>query len=725
MSDKSAQFAHMQHFHAWLAGLSPAELGEILSRREDVLWPLPREIETVAYRLTLPWSISQAVSDLKAPAFAVLEILAAGGGDIEPWSSPETVTAMASRTDEQGLGSVVKAGFAELMASGLAFPADGGYRLAPSVVNNLPEWFTVFPDQDSRTREELEEALSEFGDKEYGVVRTLQRSRGIGVSNHVGSDGDPRSPIQKLLRAGLLIYLRDNTVRLLNNLLPFPRLSIPLHAPAVPKADPAISSSCAASGLEFVRITRVFLEKLEHSPVAMLRSSTLGVRPQAALEKQLQVDTFTLGLVLGVCEAARLTRRGFLDPSPGDEFSEYLTLTVAGREWMALPLAEQWAALLQAWWDHFSWRSQLVGERDEEDKPLKFFDPATTSDSLVVLRKAVIAALGGSREDVLERLKHAHPMWAAKPDIYDLDYVLREAELIGATVGTNPSEITEALLAGAELQPITEQHSPPLAEYILAQADMTILVPGPLPYEYNERLRRFCDVESPGIAAVYRINEASVRRGLDSGMSADDILATLREKNTGELPQAVDFLIRDVGSTHGALRVGSVQSYLRINDPATLDLVLESAVAKEAYLERIAPTVAVSSLPMGAVIAELREAGFHPAGESPSGITLDIGTRKYLLPSFPEEEDDEAPDYVHVAEQILSPPGEAPRLNAFEARKRLLANVDKRVAVTWHSLKGEQRSEGVVLRVGENDVTLNVGGFFTTIPFSRISEIER
>ena len=54
-------------------------------------------------------------------------------------------------------------------------------------------------------------------------------------------------------------------------------------------------------------------------------------------------------------------------------------------------------------------------------------------------------------------------------------------------------------------------------DHFLLQADLTVVVPGPLERDLAEQLAAVATVESAGAAMVYRISEPSIRRALDTG----------------------------------------------------------------------------------------------------------------------------------------------------------------------------------------------------------------
>src|SRR6202012_1590960 len=58
-------------------------------------------------------------------------------------------------------------------------------------------------------------------------------------------------------------------------------------------------------------------------------------------------------------------------------------------------------------------------------------------------------------------------------------------------------------------------------DHFLVQADLTVVVPGPLRRDLAEELATVATVESAGAAMVYRVSEQSIRHALDIGKTRD------------------------------------------------------------------------------------------------------------------------------------------------------------------------------------------------------------
>ena len=80
------------------------------------------------------------------------------------------------------------------------------------------------------------------------------------------------------------------------------------------------------------------------------------------------------------------------------------------------------------------------------------------------------------------------------------------------------------------------------------------------------------DAESTGAASVYRFSTDSIRRALDSGRTAGELLGELSRRGT--VPQALAYLIEDVARRHAVLRIGSAATFLRCDDPVVLAGIL-------------------------------------------------------------------------------------------------------------------------------------------------------
>jgi hypothetical protein len=170
-------------------------------------------------------------------------------------------------------------------------------------------------------------------------------------------------------------------------------------------------------------------------------------------------------------------------------------------------------------------------------------------------------------------------------------------------------------------------------DHVLVQADLTVVAPGPLEPALAADMAQVADVESAGSATVYRVTEASVRRALDAGRTAEELHDLFRTRSRTPVPQGLTYMIDDVARRHGRLRGGAAASFVRCDDPVLLAEVAAHPAAARLELRKIAPTVLVSPVGLGDVLEELRGAGFAPAAEDAHGQVLDLRPTGLRLPA--------------------------------------------------------------------------------------------
>lgn len=585
MTSSSPAALATAHFRSWLDKRSDDELATILRNRPDTTVPLPPGIAPLATRLLLRSSIARALSQTCTAAdLAALEGIVKLGGDLEPVAA------------ERPEG---------LLERALAFEIDGMYMVPPEVVAAYPTGFSVLDQRpvDPQTLEELPK-------EQRRILETL-KDTGVGTTRDAALDADPQRPVPQLIAAGLIDRVDSTTVRLpratrlaLQGRTPAPIPVEPSDRRGTPAPDQTADEAGAAAGIEAVRLMERLVDILGRKPVELLKDKTVGVRPLAQLGTLLDTPHAARLIALGV--AARLLGRG--EPKGGPE-GNFLAPTQATDEWLAAPLAARWELLLDAW-EHSTWAAWESG---------RALDSETQHDALPRTRTAIIDVFRNchaplDREEFWEELRFSRPIFATLVARETVEQLLDEAEWLGVIAR---GQLTQT-------RPVPEP-----VEHFIVQADHTILVPGPLAAEPRTTMELIADLESPGLASVFRVTAASIRRGMDAGLTAAEMRAFLSERGIGELPQTVGFLIDDVARSHGTLRGGPAMSYIRSEDPA----LLAQAAGAVPHLRVLAPTVAISSRPLAEVLAALRDAGFAPAAEDSDGATITARPEPLLLPT--------------------------------------------------------------------------------------------
>ncbi|MEJ5927656.1 helicase-associated domain-containing protein [Corynebacterium sp. H128] len=636
-------------FREWLASLSDEQLSELLSLRPDTVLPLPPGISSLAARLQLRASISRALRSLNTIDLLALEAAASIGGEFTPVTAPEVVSLIEDRTQQHGDSCPPAAEIAEsldrLRSFGLIFGAEH-FLVLQEAMSALPTGWQLLPDA-AATPADLAEQLSSLSARSKKILVTLAQSGGTGVTKDAAVDADPTRPIPQLIAKGLLHRVDEGTVQLpqaVHNQLSG-RLRPPLSVPSVRSQGQVLQDeadqSGTSAGLEVCRTLRLLLQELGAAPVSTLKGGAIGVRMTSRLAKALSISEVEVARLMCLGVSAGLISRGVPEPLPDDDDGgDYYAPTPLADQWLGSSLAEQLHGLLAGWRDSV-WAPWQLGTSQNGAK-VHLLASHMRETHLPEWRELLIDSLGqlplgGSVPGIRELLSFHHPLAAAAIPEHTVQELLDEAVWIGAVSG---GVLTSAIRLGTLTVP-------PPVEQLIVQADMTMLAPGPLTPKVQQFVDVLAELESSGLASVYRITESSVRRALDSGLSASEIMHQLTELSLTPLPQSIGYLVDDVARKHGSLRGGPAMSYLRCDDPALIIQAVE-AVGDLLALRAIAPTVAIAQAPLITVIKALRAKGFQPTAEDALGASLNLAPVPARVPQPPEAQPKASLDHSRI-----------------------------------------------------------------------------
>lgn len=196
-----------------------------------------------------------------------------------------------------------------------------------------------------------------------------------------------------------------------------------------------------------------------------------------------------------------------------------------------------------------------------------------------------------------------------------------EAARVGATGGGAVGAVGRALLDGAgdAVRVVLEAAVGAAVRSVTLQADLTAVVAGTPDARLAALLDGVADRESSGVASVWRFGPDSVRRALDGGQDAEDLIGRLDEAATTGLPQPLGYLIRDVARRHGRVRAREAVCCLRSDDEIMVAEVAADRRLRALGLRRVAPTVLVGERSLAETLLALRAAGYAPVAESADG----------------------------------------------------------------------------------------------------------
>lgn len=631
---------------SWLADLPDERLIRLLELRPDLAQPPPGSIAALAARAQARQSIMAATDELDFLRLAVIDALLVLHADAEPVPVAKLLALIGERAPE----AEVVAALDDLRERALVW-GDTEVRVAAEAGNGLP-WYPgqVTLEDETRTGEQITELIDGLDDAELIVLEKLLEGSPMGRTRDAAPGAPADRPVPRLLAKGLLRRIDAETVILPRQVGHLLRGEDP--GPAQLRApDPVVSTTtqadvdAAAAGavMDLLRELDVLLETLAAAPVSELRSGGLGVREVKRLAKVTGIDDARLGLILEVAAAAGLIASGMPTPLPEDGEGPYWAPTVAADRFAEASTAERWH-LLASTWLQLPTRPGLIGTRGPDAKPYGALSDSVYSTAAPLDRRLLLGMLaelppgaGVDETSASAALVWRRPRWAKRLQPGQVADLLDEAHFLGLVGRGAISTPGRALLDqeaddDAAVAAMTRALPEPI-EHFLVQADLTVVVPGPLERRLAEELGTVATVESAGAAMVYRVSEQSIRHALDIGKTADSLHALFATHSKTPVPQGLTYLIDDVARRHGQLRVGMATSFVRCEGPALLAQAVATPGAQQLQLRTLAPTVAVSQAPISEVLAVLRGAGFAPAAEDSSGTIVDIRARGARVPT--------------------------------------------------------------------------------------------
>ncbi|MFN8033565.1 MAG: helicase-associated domain-containing protein [Mycobacterium sp.] len=629
---------------AWLAELSDERLIRLLELRPDLAQPAPGSIAALAARAAARQSVKAATDELDFLHLAVLDALLV----LHAEATAVPVAKLAALIGERAGADAVLTALDDLRDRALVW-GESAVRVPAESAAGLP-WYPgqVILEDASRPAGEIAAAIDALDEAQSELLNRLLTGSPVGRTRDAAPGAPPDRPVPRLLAAGLLRQIDQDTVILPRQVGQVLRGEEPGPTQLV-SPDPVVSTttsadadaSAAGAVLELIREIEVILETLSAAPVPELRSGGLGVREAKRLSKITGIDEQRLGLVLEVCAAAGLIASGVPDPEPPDTSGLYWAPTVAADRFAETPTAARWRLLASTWLD-LPARPGLIGSRGPDGKPYAALSDSLYSTAAPLDRRLLLDLLdelppgsGVDARTAAQALIWRRPRWAARLQPGPVGHLLSEAHAVGLVGRGALSTPARTLLDGgadAAIEAMAKILPPPI-DHFLVQADLTIVVPGPLQRDLAEQLAAVATVESAGAAMVYRVSEQSIRHALDTGRTADGLHNFFEKHSKTPVPQGLTYLINDIARRHGQLRVGMASSFVRCEDPALLASAVAAPALVHLEVRLLAPTVAVSQAPIGEVLAALRVAGFAPAAEDSSGAIVDLRPRGARVPA--------------------------------------------------------------------------------------------
>jgi hypothetical protein len=616
-----------------LRNFSDDQLTEMLSARPDLLHPVPADMTSLATRATTSPSVSAALDQLNHVQLAVCEALA-GLGDpcsiTELHSGLEKVPGYESSEINSAIEYLRKIALVwgdldDLHLVRVARESFGAYPcgLAGSYADSRRQ-VREYASKKTLAKKTLSEGSSEV----QAIMQQLLWTTPAGSMKSANRPVDiakAKSPLEWLLARELIVPTNESTVVVprevslaLRNGQLLKEINTKAELPILSTVDvKRVDESGAHLALDFVRLVETLLESWSLNPPAQLRGGGLAIRDFNSAVELLKSSEHVTALVIEVAHAAGLVNADL----------EYGWLpTIAYDRWLGIDDASRWALLATTWKEMSKAPHVVGGEGSDRINPLT---PSVERGFIQPLRNSILGIYlempSGSVTSpglLTQYLDWHRPRRASRVRANAVAELLVEAELIGVTGMGALTSFGKSLANGADPAKALAVCLPQPVDHIIVQADLTALAPGRLPAVARRSMAVMADVESTGVATTYRFTEASIRRALDQGQSAHDILEFLAGISRTPLPQPLTYLIEDAARRHGVLRVGVASIYLRCDDPQLVATVQADRQLATLKFRELAPGIVVSSSPADIVLERLREAGYAPVAESAEGTVL-------------------------------------------------------------------------------------------------------
>lgn len=629
---------------SWLADLPDERLIRLLELRPDLAQPPPGSIAALAARAGARQSVKAATDELDFLRLAVLDALLVLHADTAAVPTAKLLALLDGRAPEDGVLEALE----DLRQRALVW-GDSAIRLSAETGTALP-WHPgqVTLEDNSRTGAQIAELIDGLTEAQRDVLDKLLEGSPMGRTRDAAPGAPADRPVPQLLAMGLLRRVDAETVilprhvgQVLRGEQPGPmQLTAPHPVVSTTTAEDA-DAAAAGAVLDLLREVDVLLDSLGTTPVPELRSGGLGVREVKRLAKTTGIDEPRLGLVLEVAAAAGLIASGRPDPEPESGDGLYWAPTVAADRFAAMSAAERWHLLAGAWLE-LPGRPALIGDRGPDGKPYAALSDSLYSTAAPLDRRLLLdllaslpAGAGVDASTASAALIWRRPRWTRRLQPGPVADLLAESHALGlvgrGAISTPGRALLEETVDFSATVVAMARALPEPIDHFLMQADLTVVVPGPLQRDLADELATVATVESAGAAMVYRISEQSIRHALDVGKTRDWMHAFFASHSKTPVPQGLTYLIDDVARRHGQLRIGMAASFVRCEDPALLAQAV--AAGEDLQLRALAPTVAVSPAAIGEVLNALRAAGFAPAAEDSTGAIVDVRPLRARVPT--------------------------------------------------------------------------------------------
>jgi hypothetical protein len=368
----------------------------------------------------------------------------------------------------------------------------------------------------------------------------------------------------------------------------------------------AVEREAGAAATDMLGLVRAAADVFGRTPVTVLKNGGIGVKEMRRVAKAIGRDEPAARFVLEIAAAGGLVTSSAAGLTLSADFPAHTNLEPSRQ---LVSLAETW--LVMPGCPMAAGAAVLDWDRREESV-------------LRALRPAVLRSGAADPAEAAALVAWQRPALAERAGA-DLERLVagiwREAHLLGLMAHGSVSRLGRSLVsASGDTIVQADQMVPPARDTVVLQNDLTAVVTGTPTAPLRELLDLLADPESRSGAWTWRFSPSSVRRAFDfdEGASAGTLIPRLTAV-AGNVPQGLEYLIRDAERQHGRVRVHAVGCVLTSDEVALLDEIVAARPLAGLGLVRLAPTVVASGKPPAETLVALRDCGYAPSSVRAAG----------------------------------------------------------------------------------------------------------
>jgi len=437
-------------------------------------------------------------------------------------------------------------------------------------------------------------------------------------------DPDLGRALDRLREAALLWPIGEGCLRTIGGLramdAPPARITPPPPAPCRTAGASVEDSATAPASSTVDGVTRL-VELCDAQSVAVRRyGGGIGIRELRRMAAELRTDERHVRLWVELAVHAELLAVEELDRRAlmhGGETPQHLLPSTTSDAWRASPPARRLVDLVRAW-PRMNWSPATAKPRSALADQVSDLGAAIRSGVLARFAAepaGFVLDTAGVVAELAWRLPAVHTELTTAAAV-------REAEALGLVSLGCLTELGRALAEDDGVEEAAERLVPPPTGVARVQADLTAVVSGLPTAELSALLDAAADSDERDTASVWRFSATSVRRALDAGRTAEELLASLAEVAENELPQPLTYLVNDVARRHGQVTVTTVACCVRTEDSALLHEIAAHRGLTPLGLVVLGPGVLASLKPAEETLDLLRDNGYAPIVADISGAPV-------------------------------------------------------------------------------------------------------